>query len=413
MPTNTATLHTNGASDGTPDSSTTGKHIPALDGIRGLAILLVFAIHFLWSGNDIGGHNPILWLGLKIKLMGWVGVDLFFVLSGFLITGILYDTLKDPHFFRNFYARRMFRIFPLYYGFIALATVLLILFGGHWDRTALVQLLTYTQNLSFPISHSPYTTTLPWLEFNHFWSLAIEEQFYLVWPLVVFLLKTKQKICIAAVVGILLSFTIRIVLSKTPYPAINPYLLYSWTPSHLDGLLIGALLAVGIRSTWEQFLLKWCRPVFAVCFVLLCLMERKCPDLVFPHYWFVSIWGIPLLALMFAALIAMSLRRSSWTGRIFSTKFMRFFGKYSYGLYVYHYTISQFGMMCRPWMDARFHQRLVRVLVPAAGGVLVSIVIAVLSYHLFEKRFLALKRHFEAHTDRPKLEEFVVEQQPS
>jgi len=409
MPSNPASMQAPASTDERVDVSTTGKHVPALDGIRGLAILLVFAIHFLWSGNEIPSNNPVLWLGEQVKSIGWVGVDLFFALSGFLITGILYDTLKDPHFFRNFYARRTLRIFPLYYGFILLVTALLFVFHGSWNRWELIKLLTYTRNLSFPAPPPGPTTTLPWIAFNHFWSLCIEEQFYLVWPLCVFLLRTRAKISLAALAGILVSLTIRIVLSKTSIPEFNPYILYSWTPSHLDGLLMGALLAMGMRSKWEQRLLAWSRPVLLVGLALLCVMDWKCTHLLFELYWAVSIWGIPLLSVTFAALIAASLRKGSWLGRFFSTGFMRFFGKYSYGLYIYHYTLANLTSGFRLSVRAQFHSRLLSVLLPAALGVALSVVMSVLSYHFFEKRFLVLKRYFEAHSHEPKLDNYVAE----
>ncbi|MGC2512156.1 MAG: acyltransferase, partial [Acidobacteriaceae bacterium] len=92
------------------------RHVPALDGVRGLAILLVLVSHLMLfndrTGSRVGDSLSAL------RGLGWVGVDLFFVLSGFLITGILFDTLHDPHYFRSFYMRRFLRIFPLYYGFL-------------------------------------------------------------------------------------------------------------------------------------------------------------------------------------------------------------------------------------------------------------------------------------------------------
>src|SRR4051812_12885006 len=96
-------------------------HIQSLDGVRGLAITLVFFFHLLQSNNEPTGSGLIDFI-LKLRDTGWIGVDLFFALSGFLITGILFDTLHSKHYFRNFYIRRALRIFPLYYG------VLLFLF---------------------------------------------------------------------------------------------------------------------------------------------------------------------------------------------------------------------------------------------------------------------------------------------
>ena len=106
-------------------------HIPALDGVRGVAVLLVLAYHLLWA-NSHTANRVAFWL-LKFREAGWIGVDLFFVLSGFLITGILYDTLNDTHFFRNFYLRRVLRIFPLYYG-VLLLVLLVVLPHTHQEN---------------------------------------------------------------------------------------------------------------------------------------------------------------------------------------------------------------------------------------------------------------------------------------
>ena len=103
------------------------RHVPALDGVRGLAILLVLVSHLMLFNNRTGSRFGDSLSALRG--LGWVGVDLFFVLSGFLITGILFDTLHDPHYFRSFYMRRFLRIFPLYYGFLFFLLVL-----GHWGR---------------------------------------------------------------------------------------------------------------------------------------------------------------------------------------------------------------------------------------------------------------------------------------
>src|SRR5438874_11818359 len=101
------------------------KHIPSLDGLRGLAIILVLLFHFTPEG---GGHTLIGVLTRWVSRLGWCGVDLFFVLSGFLITGILFDAKGSPHYFRNFYMRRVLRIFPLYYGVLLVVFIIVPLF---------------------------------------------------------------------------------------------------------------------------------------------------------------------------------------------------------------------------------------------------------------------------------------------
>jgi peptidoglycan/LPS O-acetylase OafA/YrhL len=164
------------------------QHLPALDGLRGIAILLVMAFHRVLLHP---GSLERSLLG-RLGLCGWVGVDLFFVLSGFLITGILFDTKDRPDYFRRFYFRRTVRIFPLYYGFllgvlglgVALQATGRSPFGwGDFWRNQLV-LWTYTTNLAFAAAGEWYALA-PMLTLTSLWSLAIEEQFYLVWPLLI------------------------------------------------------------------------------------------------------------------------------------------------------------------------------------------------------------------------------------
>ena len=152
------------------------KHIPALDGVRAVAVLLVICFHF-WQVFTYGPYSLV----GKIAMWGQTGVDLFFVLSGFLITGILLDTKGSPSFLRNFYARRILRIFPLYYA--TLLTIYLIGPLFRWSawvpENQSLWFWTYLQNL--PMTFAPGHVAGP----EHFWSLAVEEQFYMVWPFLV------------------------------------------------------------------------------------------------------------------------------------------------------------------------------------------------------------------------------------
>src|SRR6185295_16426951 len=158
-------------------------HVPALDAIRGLAILLVTGYRF-WSPPAEEAAND--WLTSLFSL-GLRGVDLFFVLSGFLITSILLDAKQKPHYFRNFYMRRTLRIFPLYYAVLAVTFVLLPLAG--WSTTRLFPEAHANQGwLWFYGANVLQSLRGEWClgGFNHFWSLAVEEHFYLVWPLVIY-----------------------------------------------------------------------------------------------------------------------------------------------------------------------------------------------------------------------------------
>src|SRR5262245_35087776 len=171
-------------------------HQPGLDGVRGVAILMVMAIHFVGDSTARTLGQTLL---VKAAGYGLLGVDLFFVLSGFLITGILLDAKNRPHYFRNFYALRTLRIFPLYYAVLA---VLLLLIPAVTTLSPLLEqareqqgwLWTYTTN--FYVAYTSSWRSLTYV--THFWSLASEEHFYLVWPLVVFALRRKalERVCV-------------------------------------------------------------------------------------------------------------------------------------------------------------------------------------------------------------------------
>ena len=174
------------------------SHYPALDGLRGVAILLVVFYHFF----DF--TNYFFW--------GWLGVDLFFVLSGFLITNILLRTLYQPDFLRNFYVRRILRIFPLYYFALILILVVLPFFQSlHLDLSYYQEnqawFWIYLQNWLFVFKPLHGSKLL-----LHFWSLAVEEQFYLIWPIIILLVR-RPKTLLAIVGGfLLLVMTTRLLL---------------------------------------------------------------------------------------------------------------------------------------------------------------------------------------------------------
>lgn len=179
----------------TDDLRLSGKHVPSLDGVHGVAILLVIWFHLVQMFPEF--HAMLGPLVVRTATLGQTGVDLFFVLSGFLITGILLDTRQHPHYFRNFFARRTLRIFPLY--FVALA--ILLQFDRQWvtelpARLEASQLWMWTYLSNIPPSYGPTS-----VRFVHFWSLAVEEQFYLVWPLVVWFAGHRyiRHVCLACV----------------------------------------------------------------------------------------------------------------------------------------------------------------------------------------------------------------------
>jgi peptidoglycan/LPS O-acetylase OafA/YrhL len=378
---------------GDPNSPGGFTHTPALDGVRGLAILLVLFFHLFWSNSRTGSR--LFDLLNQVRSSSYIGVNLFFVLSGFLITGVLLDTLHVPHFFKTFYARRALRIFPLYYGVLVVLLLLtrpLHLLWNGWQY----YLLTYTSNLPFWRPHPLY---LPHFNINHFWSLQVEEQFYLIWPFLVFRLKRPQSLIRISLLGCGLALLIRIVLValRPQYHALHlPYWApYSTTFSCADNLLYGCVLCALLRTAARERVLQLAPRVFALAAATLLIAAIVYRGLAWETNLFVPTIGFTVIGISCAALIAMALRPASTTQRIFQNSTLRFFGKYSYGLYVFHYSLdAALTGPIRRFVDAHQHSKAVGVLVGACVVLAASIIVALLSYHFFESPFLKLKRFF-------------------
>ncbi|AFL90026.1 putative acyltransferase [Terriglobus roseus DSM 18391] len=389
----------------TLDDSTTGRHIPALDGLRGTAILLVLFDHLFWSNPNPEG-SFLVRLIANLRSSTWVGVDLFFVLSGFLLTGILYDTLSSKHYFRNFYGRRTLRIFPLYYAFLFLIIGISYARGYHWFFPGALYYLTYTTSLSMS---AVAATNAPWVNVEHFWSLAVEEQFYLAWPLVIYWLKTKRKIATAILIVATSTLLLRLYLQFSGVTAKFPYSIYSWSPSRFDALLIGGLVALAIRSRFRVPVLRWAWLSFLSGASLLVAYGVWYGSFIPLGNAVVGTVGLTVLGLTFASLLAASLNTTSGFAAVFSNPVLRFFGKYSYGLYIYHYSLkSAMDDLLGPPLRSVTHSKLLLVLAHGFIVLAASVLIAVLSYEYFEKAILSLKRYFHDETPSPKLDRDVA-----
>jgi peptidoglycan/LPS O-acetylase OafA/YrhL len=369
------------------------RYIPALDGVRGIAILVVLLHHFRFLLN---ANFPIQFTLIKLFDLGWCGVVLFFALSGFLITGILLDSRASQNYFATFYARRFLRIFPLYYGYLALAFLgswlVHNLFGGI-DPLANVNpwwYLAYVQNFR------PSTMLVdPYL--GHLWSLGVEEQFYLVWPLLVWLLRPVA-LTWTCVAMIPLSLGVRLYYAGQS-PDLSAF-VNTFTPASLDSLACGALVALAVRSpVWRPRVALVVRPFMLISTVWFCILGWRAGGL-FIYLFLIHTWGITALALLFAAFVfvAATSDRGMITGFL-NLKGLRFTGKISYSLYVLH-----------PLVFALVLQVLAAVPVPAGLDLalnsekivlvlLASIAVAAGSWFYFEKPILGLKKRFQYHQD--------------
>ena len=373
-------------------------HLPALDGVQGLAIGLVLLVHFI---GDFPATNAFEKVLVQAASYGSFGVDLFFVLSGFLITGILYDAKQSTGFFKNFYMRRTLRIFPLYYATLAVTFLVLphvpFFQGPALDTMVDRQGWAWAYAINIHIAREG-VWSLPYI--GHFWSLAVEEHFYLVWPLIVWLCPRPLllKVCLGVV---LFSFGLRTAMY---YSGANALAIYTLTPCRFDALCLGGFLAVSVRGEgdpmqWMAWLRKTGRALLipsAAFIVITALFNTQ------SHYGRNIMRPLRETAwtFCFGAIVAFAItsNKQSLVGRFFTSGAMTFLGKYSYGLYVFHAMLSYYLTTHNSlaWFQTWIPNHLLAVLVQAALGIGVSIAAALLSYHLFEKRFLALKLKYEA-----------------
>jgi peptidoglycan/LPS O-acetylase OafA/YrhL len=310
--------------------------------------------------------------------LGWSGVDLFFVLSGFLITGILWDSRLEPDRARSFYIRRALRILPLYYGvLIAVFIVRPALGWAHrLDDLALaheqIWYWTYLCDWRIALNHPPAFTFL-----THFWTLSIEEQFYLVWPLIVWRCSRRTMLGVAGAVAVgALLLRIAIVTATT-----SPDSAYALFPCRLDGLAVGAILALGLRGPGgEAALRRWVIPAALSGAAVVGVLALSRPSVRFVDPGMMTI-GYTALDWAFAGLVFTA---ATVRSRLLEFGALRAAGRYSYGLYVYHPIVMWWIVRHVP----SFEQSQWR---SAVGGALGSIVLACASYHLYESRFLRLK----------------------
>jgi peptidoglycan/LPS O-acetylase OafA/YrhL len=361
------------------------KHEASLDGFRGLAILLVFARHYLISSH-LKSTAATFVMGLGAG--GWMGVDLFFVLSGFLITGILDASVSRPSYFRDFYIRRSLRILPLFYGVFCLLLVLTNPLRLQW-RWGHLSYLVYLQNIAVNIDPS-LNTIVPSVNLEHFWSLAVEEQFYIVWPLTIWLVRdrrTMMRLCLAGILaGILLRLTLVICF---PGSVIDEW-IYKELPTHMDGLLAGAYVALAIRETSILAVLRRTRAVYysAIAVLIIVFVTGRTLDF---HSVQMAIAGYTATALVFSGLLLRTLLLGTVPNRIFSGSFLRFCGRYSYGIYVYHVLFGPVLLTLMAWLQDRLESRIIGGFLFVVISFLLSVAAAVISYEFFEARFLKLK----------------------
>lgn len=350
-------------------------YIPQFDGLRGVAVLMVLITH--------SGFLELLPHAGMLKYAGYSVLDSYFVLSGFLITGILLDSKGSEHYFRNFYARRAVRIWPLYYLVLFLVFVVEPLFvpvmrptvASTWPAFAF-----YVQNL---IYHGAYPFGL-----DPTWSLAVEEQFYITWPLLIFFLK-KRTVTILLFSLFVVSLSLRLAFY---FQGAESGFVHQYTFTRLDGITFGSLAALWLRSP-SCTPVRWRARSYQFLFIgaagtLLARMVMHRNS---------SVVSYTFLGLLYTGLVGLLLIsdvRSSVLGRIFSVRWLRYVGRISYGSYLLHYPLFIFWARFINSHNFLPSNPVARNLLAFGGQILMATAAGAISWHLFEKPILRLKERF-------------------
>lgn len=359
------------------------RRTPQLDGIRGIAILLVLIWHYIW-GQVVVVAEPtsVLAYSIRIFRLTWSGVDLFFVLSGFLIVGLLLDHRNSTNYFRVFYLRRLCRIFPLY--FLVLALFILFASTGTFssppfqglfdDPLPLWSYATFTQNILMG-DRGDFGPL--WLGIT--WSLAVEEQFYLFVPLLIYFLPRRTLLWVL-MVGLLAAPVLRYA-----FPGFHAFV---GTPWRADSLLSGAVLAILVRDPSFVSAVRSRRSLLFVCFIaLLGGAAMLTPTLggVIDHL---------LLAGLYANFILIGyLEGESIVGRLLQSRFLVWFGQLSYGIYMLHEAVS--GLLHAYLRGTSPQIRSLSDAAVTALALCVTLLLAMLSYRFIEGPILRFGHRFQ------------------
>ncbi len=303
----------------------------ALDGLRGLAVLAVYFFHY---GGGLRSHNPVLRFAGYATQAGWVGVELFFALSGFLITGLLWTDLQQDQTLGGYFQRRARRILPVYYGALLVAGLAALLWGASAENLQpLLVYAAFAQNLPPLLSVAMrYPAPLP---LHHLWTVAVEAQFYLIWPTLLLLARTRRRALQLCGGIFLLSCLFRLAIFW-PQTAM-PETVAKWSPfllTRAGGLALGSALALLDPAHLARLTRRWVLAALLGSAGLFAATVGHCGNLLLasPVQF---IFALPAVETASAALLALALQPGVWRTGL-SLAPLRWLGRISYGFYVLH-----------------------------------------------------------------------------
>jgi peptidoglycan/LPS O-acetylase OafA/YrhL len=371
----------NGRAVTTTSSPIIRPRMPELDSVRGVAVLLVLVYHglgFSYQGASLTGVAAVL---VRATVPGWIGVNLFFVLSGFLITGILIDNKREAGYYKHFYTRRALRILPAYYGLLMLFILL--------NRVAHLQ---HRPSWPFLILSFFYLSNVTPLfgihmDYGPLWSLAVEEHFYLVWPVVVHQCSRWRLVTCALIVCFTAPLLRAFAISKT-----GAYQPYTWYMA--DSLAMGAILAILARTNIGRIRFAWVTGLVTILGGTLILST----GLASGKNAFIVATKETALGIFFTGILGLVLFIGTSNSRnIVNLSVMQFLGYISYGLYLIHLLVfdayDQLIQKFWPAVAAPTEHILLFMLLRFGIPAGLSILLAYLSRRYFEEYFMRLKRH--------------------
>jgi len=362
------------------------NRIVVLDGIRGIAIIMILIFHYI--NNPLSNNNSSEFIVILKKLTewGWAGVDLFFVLSGFLIGTILLYNRKSNNYFKTFYIRRFFRIIPTYTLLLIIFYTLKYFFNNpdsyiFQNPLPVGYYITFTQNFIMGLKGTFGSQGL-----GPTWSLAIEEQFYLLTPLLLFLVSPKK------VIYWLMFFVIAAPIFRLY--STNWYMSYTWFFCRMDSLAIGVITALYIYFVNKNSIPHISnRILLFIAFIDLILMT-----FLKIHYGSMGIFKHTLIALLFAIFILYAINAKGTLKKILSNKILIWFGLISYPLYLFHLLFEGlahqlFANSLKPTLET-WHDILISFL-----ALIVSIVFAGIVHKYIEQPTIMLGKKFKYNTN--------------